>query len=182
MITSLIEMLELPDFGHITDLQNHLSHNIRLLCINLYFKKLILRRPRVANFVDIIKIATILINNLWRLKKVKRIRNYVIQMQSISVFLDMTKVANFWWKMLMPAEVKMCVIWFIFFGSFLEGLGITVPSFITVGCVTDFKKNAFPPPSPPICQQSWKGPSWIGLMLFRSWVKECILQSENSKV
>ena len=148
MITSLIEMLELPDFGHITDLQNHLSHNIRLLCINLYFKKLILRRPRVANFVDIIKIATILINNLWRLKKVKRIRNYVIQMQSISVFLDMTKVANFWWKNADASRSQDVCHMIYLFGSFLAGLGITMPSFITVGSVTDFK-NAFSTLSPP---------------------------------
>ena len=48
----------------------------------------ILKRPRVANFADIINVET---------------------MKSMSVFLDTKKVVDFWEKKLMPAELKRCV-------------------------------------------------------------------------
>ena len=55
-----------------------------------------LRRPRVVNFADIIKIATIFIKTTFKdSNKIKRIKNYVLKVQSISAFLDITKVANF---------------------------------------------------------------------------------------
>ena len=38
-----------------------------------------LRRPRVANFVDIIKIATILIETTYKDSKMLRIWNYVLK-------------------------------------------------------------------------------------------------------
>ena len=43
MITSLIEMIELPNFGHMTTTTNNLSH---------------VMKSRVANFADIIKNST----------------------------------------------------------------------------------------------------------------------------
>ena len=49
MITSLIGMLELPNFGHIYDVITFVSKFY-------YFKRL-----RVTNFADIIKIATMFI-------------------------------------------------------------------------------------------------------------------------
>ena len=55
-----------------------------------------LRRPRVVNFADIIKIATIFIKTTFKdSNKIKRVKNYVLKVQSISAFLDLTKVANF---------------------------------------------------------------------------------------
>ena len=55
-----------------------------------------LRRPRVVNFADIIKIATIFIKTTFKdSNKIKRVKNYVLKVQSISAFLDITKVANF---------------------------------------------------------------------------------------
>ena len=55
-----------------------------------------LRRPRVVNFADIIKIATIFIKTTFKdSNKIKRVKNYVVKVQSISAFLDITKVANF---------------------------------------------------------------------------------------
>ena len=84
MITCLLEILELPNFGHMTNLQHNLSrvikfcwwrHGHKLWRDNLYF---ILRRFRVANFADIIKIMNIFIKTVFKdSKKVKRIRNYV---------------------------------------------------------------------------------------------------------
>ena len=42
-------------------------------------------------------------------------------MQFLSLFLDITKMAYFWWKMLMSVELKGCLTWFIYnslyFGS-----------------------------------------------------------------
>ena len=51
---------------------------------------------RVANFADIVKIATMIIKKTFQdSRKVKRIGNYVLKMKSISVFLNITKVAGF---------------------------------------------------------------------------------------
>ena len=58
-------------------------------------KYLILIRRRVANFAGIIRSATMFIE-----KKVQRIINYVLKMQPISVFLNITKVPVFGAKML----------------------------------------------------------------------------------
>ena len=83
MITSLIEMLELPNFGHITTKVKRESRDKIFLVTpqteilqNTYF----LRRTRVANFSDIIKIATKFIKTTCNdSKKVKIIRNYVLK-------------------------------------------------------------------------------------------------------
>ena len=37
-----------------------------------------------------------------------------MKIQSISVFLDVVKFADFRWKMLMSVELKECVTWFIY--------------------------------------------------------------------
>ena len=54
-------------------------------------------------------------------------------MQSISAFLDTTKVADFRWK---HAEIRraqvVCHMIYLFFGS---SLGVTLPSFFIVGYV-----------------------------------------------
>ena len=68
MITSVIEMLELPNFCHMTTS--------------------ILRRPRVAIFTDIIKIVTMFIKTFFKdSRKVKRIRNYVLKCKLYLYFL-----------------------------------------------------------------------------------------------
>ena len=66
MIISLLEMLELPNLDHMTNLQYNLNHEIKfywwrhgdkLWRHNLFFQNTIIsRRPRVAIFADIIKI------------------------------------------------------------------------------------------------------------------------------
>ena len=58
----------------------------------------ILRRPRVANFAEVIKIVTMSIKTIFKdLKKVRRIRNYEPK-YNISVFVDLRKFADFRWK------------------------------------------------------------------------------------
>ena len=59
-------------------------------------KYIILRRIQVGNFADIIKVETIFIKATFRdSKKVKRIINFLLKMQCISVFLDITKFVSF---------------------------------------------------------------------------------------
>ena len=87
MLTSLIEMLELKALA---TWQYNFSHVIkycwsrvmyRLYEITTFFQNtFILRRPRVASFADIIKIAIIFIKeSLKDSSKVKRIGNYVLK-------------------------------------------------------------------------------------------------------
>ena len=88
MITSLIVMLELPNFGQMTTYTIWFeSHNKILLVTSwteimmsqpLYQNAFILRRPKVANFANIIKVPT---------KKVKRIGNYVLKCNLYLYFL-----------------------------------------------------------------------------------------------
>ena len=55
---------------------------------NYDFITFILRKPRVANFVDIIKVATMFINpNFKDSKKVKRIRNHKLKCNLYLYFL-----------------------------------------------------------------------------------------------
>ena len=67
MIISLIEMLELPNFGpHLQYILSHLIISGDVMDINYNFisfilKQIFLKRPRVANFAVIIQIATIFI-------------------------------------------------------------------------------------------------------------------------
>ena len=68
MLTSLIEMLELPSFGHLTTCTIWFESRDKILLVApwpeimmlwlLFQNTFILRRPRVANSADIIKITT----------------------------------------------------------------------------------------------------------------------------
>ena len=88
MITSLIVMLELPNFGHMTTFTVWFESHGKILLVAswteimmsqpLYQNAFILRRPKVANFADIIKIPA---------KKVKRIGNYVLKCNLYLYFL-----------------------------------------------------------------------------------------------
>ena len=53
----------------------------------------ILRWPRVAIFVDIIKFVTMFIKAIFKSKKKRKL---CIKMQSVFVFLDISKFNNFW--------------------------------------------------------------------------------------
>ena len=107
VITSLIEMLELPHLVTWTNLQYNLNHVMKfcwwchqqeLWCQPLFQNTIILRKPGVAIFADIIKILTRFIKKIFRLKKSYKKEKLCIKMESISVFLDITKLADFWWK------------------------------------------------------------------------------------
>ena len=61
-----------------------------------YQNTFILRRPRVAILADILKIVTMFIKAILQdSKKFKRKRIYVTKTESISVFLDRVKFADF---------------------------------------------------------------------------------------
>ena len=67
----------------------------------------ILRRPRVANFPDIIKTTVMFIKTTIKESKQikKKKKKLCIKMQSIYVFLNLVKVAD----LLMSAKLKGCV-------------------------------------------------------------------------
>ena len=77
----------------------------------LYFQNnFILRRPTVANFADIIKIATMFVETTSKdPKRVKRIRNYLLKCNLYLYFLIQQKLWIFDKKMLMSAELKRSV-------------------------------------------------------------------------
>ena len=88
MITSLIEMLELPNFSHMTTLTMLfdsrdkillLMSGIEIMTLELLFQNIfVLRRPRLAIFADIIKIVIICIKAIFKdSKNVRTIRSYV---------------------------------------------------------------------------------------------------------
>ena len=56
----------------------------------------LLRKPKVAIFANIIKTVTMFIRTIFKdSRKVKRIRNYVSKIESLSVFLDIADFADF---------------------------------------------------------------------------------------
>ena len=70
----------------------------------------ILRRPRVANFTDIIKITNTYIKTTFKdSKEAKKNQKFCIRMHSLFVVLDITKIADFRLKMLVSAERQGCV-------------------------------------------------------------------------
>ena len=89
MITSLIEMLQLPKFGHMTTSATHLFGDVigrNYNVITFILKTFIIRRPRVVNFADIIKITTMFIKATFRdPKKVKK--TYVLKCNLYPYFL-----------------------------------------------------------------------------------------------
>ena len=82
MITSLIEILELLNFGHMTTSTTKFESRDKTLLVTSWTKPLfqntfILRRSKEAIFADIIKIVTISNKAIFKdSKKAKRIRNY----------------------------------------------------------------------------------------------------------
>ena len=80
---------------------------------NLYLKNtFLLRRPRVANFADIIKVSTMYIKTTFKdSKKVKRIENYALKCNIYLYFSIKQKLLISGEKMLTSAELKRCVTW-----------------------------------------------------------------------
>ena len=78
----------------------------------------------------------------------------IVMITSLIVFLDITKVADFRWKMLMSAEFMGCVTWFIYFFNLLYIRYNCAKFHHCRTCVTDFRRGFFcPPPPPPIREQ-----------------------------
>ena len=80
VITSLIEMLELPNFGHMITSTIRLDSSKKKIVgdvmdrsydVIIMSKYLILRGPRVAIFAEIIKIVTMLIKTIFKDSKNK---------------------------------------------------------------------------------------------------------------
>ena len=128
MVTSLIKILKLPNFGDITKSTVLLSHVIKF-CFWRHEQKLwtskpffrnpsILRKRRVANFADIIKIAAMFMKVTFKdWKKVKWIRNYILKCNPC-VIPDITKVADFQWKNDDVSRTQeVCYVIDMFFGS-----------------------------------------------------------------
>ena len=86
-------------------------------------------------------------------------------MQSISVFLDIAKFSDFWRKMLMSAEFKGCVTWFMHLSNLLYVRYNCAQFYHCRICVADFRKGPLFAPLP-ICEQLGKNPSWIELLYF----------------
>ena len=110
-------------------------HGQKLWHHKLFIKNtFILKRPRVAIFADIIKVVTIFTKTIFKdSKKKKKELEIIIKIQSISVFLHVTKFTDFRWK---NADVSrsqgVSYVIHMILGS---SLGITVPSFIIVGYI-----------------------------------------------
>ena len=83
----------------------------------------------------------------------------------ISVFLDITKLADFRWKNAYVSKIQgVCHVTYIFF-DFCQVRYNCVTFHHCRICVTDFREEGiFAHPHPLICEQSKKGPSWIRLM------------------
>ena len=105
MTTYLTEMLsELSNFRDMTTSTMELESRAKSLTVTswtkimtsqtLFHNVFILIMSRVANFVDIMKIATTLIKK--HLQTQKRYQILFIKMKSISTYIDITKVGDLW--------------------------------------------------------------------------------------
>ena len=82
----------------------------------LFQNIVILRRPGETIFAGIIKIVTMFIKIIFKdSRKVKRIRNYVSKCNLYLYFLIQQNLLISGEKMLMLAELRGCVTWFIYF-------------------------------------------------------------------
>ena len=119
--------------------------------------------PEVIIFADIIKIVTIVIVIIKTIIKDSK----KVKIQTISVFLDITKFADFRWQnaswLLQSRDLHI-------FWIFLRYV-ITAPSFIIVGYVWQILGRGvdlFGLPTP-IREQPRKSLSWIGLNVKNCW-------------
>ena len=80
----------------------------------------ILRRHRVATFTETIKFGTIFIKTIFKYSKKRKKQKLCMKVQSISVFLDIAKIADFRWKNADVSRTEgLCHVIHIVFGSFL---------------------------------------------------------------
>ena len=94
-------------------------------------------------------------------------------MQSLSVVLDVTKFLNFWWKKYWYQQNVRGVSNDLYLFCIFFRKCITVSSFIIVGCMWQILRGGgLFGSSPPIVEQPWRGPTWIGLSSFKTkiWI------------
>ena len=97
-------------------------------------------------------------------RTVKRIRNYLSKSNLYVYFLMSQNLLISGEKMLMSAEIKECVTWFIHFLD-LPLVRYNCAKFHHCRiCVADFRERGPKSPFPPNREQPRKSPSWIGLI------------------
>ena len=117
--------------------------------ITFFQNTFILGRSGVAIFVDIIKILTMFFITIYKDSgKVKINRNHVTKYNRYMYFLIKQNLLISGEKILISAELKRSVIWFIYFWIFF-GWDITVPSFFIVGYVWQILERGGFLPTPP---------------------------------
>ena len=115
MITSFIEMLAIPNFGHMTTSSRDkvflaTSWTEIITSQPLFQNNFFLRRSGVAIFADIIKIRTRFIKKIFKdSTKVKKIKTYVLKCNLYLYFLIQQNSLISSKKILMSAELKACV-------------------------------------------------------------------------
>ena len=98
-------MLELPNFDHTTTSKMY---------------TFVLKRPKMVNFADIFKIATMFLKKAFKNSRNLKTGNIWIKIQSISVLLDMTKDGGFRLKNAYVRRThELFHLIFIFFGPSL---------------------------------------------------------------
>ena len=126
VITSFIEMLQLPNFGHMNESTIKFESREKILLVTsstwimtsyiLFKNTVILRRSWVAIFANIIQILTRFVKEIFKdSRKVKRIRNYESKCNLYLYFLIQKNLLIYNEKTLMSAELRGCVTWFIYF-------------------------------------------------------------------
>ena len=113
---------------------------------SLFQNIFILRRPRETFFAEIIKIVAIFIKTIFKdTRKVKTTTSYVSKCNLYLYFLIWQNLLICGKKMLMSAELKRCVTWFIYFLDFLYVMYNCAKFHHCRICVTDFREGTFLP-------------------------------------
>ena len=130
VITSLMDVLKLPNLGHMTISKIQFESCEKILLVMSWteimmskplFQNIFMsRKPsRVAIFADIIKIVNMFIKKIFKdSKKVERFRNYRSKCNLYLYFLIYQNLVISSEKMLMSAELNGCIPWFIYFWIF----------------------------------------------------------------
>ena len=184
VITSLIDVLKLPNLGHMTTSKIQFESREKILLVMswteimmskpLFQNIFILRKPsRVAIFADIVKIVNMFIKKIFKdSKKVERFRNYRSKCNLYLYFLIYQNLVISSEKMQMSAELNGCIPWFIYF---LDLLLVRYKCAKFHHCsirVTDFREEDL---SAPIWIEL--KPSWTGSRheVYPSMYNMCIL-------
>ena len=126
VITFVMEMLQLPNFGHMNTSTIYFEPRDKIFLVTssteimmswpLIQNTVILRRPGVAIFAGIIKIVTRFIKQIFKdSRKGKGIRNYILKCNLYLYFLIKQNLLISGEKMLMSAKVRGSATWFIYF-------------------------------------------------------------------